>query len=328
MRRVIKSIAASATFLVLLTAFASPVLAQKYPERPVHIVVGFPAGSGPDLIARVVADELQKIWGTSVVADNKPGAAGLIAAQEVARTAEPDGHTLLLGEVGQLSIAPSSYANLAYDPAKDFAAISYIVSSDFALVTPTSVPAKNLAGYLEWAKGQDRLLMGTFGAGTPGHFGAAILGDVTDIEVEPVHYKSTGDAMSGVLRGDVQGLFGSLALVAPQVKADKITALATTGPGRSSVLPDVPTFKELGHEDLTFSAWFGLVAPAGTPPTILDQVNTAVVQAVQTLDVRKKLAEAGFSVTGTSREAFADLMREETARWAKVVQDTGFQALQ
>jgi tripartite-type tricarboxylate transporter receptor subunit TctC len=304
------------------------VFAQQYPERPVRLVVGFPAGSGPDLIARVTADELQKAWGSGVVVDNKPGAAGLIAAQEVAKTAEPDGYTLLLGEVGQLSIAPSTYAKLTYDPAKDFAPISQIASSDFALVIPKSVPTGSLAGYLEWAKGQGQILMGTFGAGTPGHFGAAIFGGVTDVEVEPVHYKSTGDAMSGVLRGDVHGLFGSLALVAPQVKADKLTALATTGSERSSVLPDVPTFKELGYEDLSFSAWFGLVAPAGTPPTILDQVSTAVVQAVQAPDAHKKLADAGFSVTGTSREVFADLVREETARWAKIVQDTGFQALQ
>lgn len=318
----------AAALLVMAGLSAPPATAQRYPDRPVRVVLGFPAGSGPDLIARVVAEELQRAWGTGVVVDNKAGAAGQIAAQEVAKNVAADGYTLLLGEVGQLSMAPSTYARLAYDPAKDFAPVSHVASIDFAFVVPESVPARSVPDYLAWAKGQSQVLMGTFGAGTPGHFGAAILGNVTGLKVEPVHYKTTGDAMTGVLRGDVQGLFGSVALVAPQVKAGKLHALATTGPERSGVFPDLPTFKELGYPDLEISSWFGLLAPAATPPAILEQLNAATVRAVQSPAARKKLEEAGFRVTGTGREAFQQLMQAETARWAKVVKDTGFQALQ
>jgi tripartite-type tricarboxylate transporter receptor subunit TctC len=323
-----RSVLSAGASLILLATSNPAVLAQSYPDRAVRLVLGFPAGSGPDFIARVVAEELRKDWSAGVVVDNKPGAGGQIAAQEVAKTAAPDGYTLLLGEVGQLSIAPSIYAKLAYDPAKDFAHISHIAGAEFALVIPESVPAKNVPEYLDWAKGQNGLSLGTFGIGTPGHFGAAILGKVSGLKVEPVHYKTTGDATTGVIRGDVQGLFGSIALVTPHVKSGKLRALATTGPARSSVFPDLPTFRELGYPDLEFSAWFGLVAPAATPPAILEQLNQAVVKAVHSADGRKKLEEAGFRVTGTSREEFARQMRDDTARWAKVVADTGFKALE
>ena len=146
------------------------------PDRPVRIVLGFPPGSGPDVIARLLAEGLREAWPAGVVVDNKPGAAGAIAAQEVAKAAAPDGHTLLLGEVGQLAMVPSTYARLPYDPARDFAAIAEVASIDFAFVVPAAVPASDLAGYLAWAKARrDPVFMGTFGAGTPGHFGAAIL---------------------------------------------------------------------------------------------------------------------------------------------------------
>lgn len=298
-----------------------------YPNRPVRIIVGFPAGTGPDIVARLLAQKLSEGWNnTGVIVDNKPGAGGLIAASEAARAA-PDGYTLMLGETGQLSIAPSSYNKLPYDPAKDFAPVSQVVSADFALlVNPQKVQARNVKDFAEWARQQKGLFMATFGAGTPGHFGAFMFGEAIHVKPEAVHYKSTSDAIGGMLSGDVHAVFASVGLSAPNVKAGKLAALATTGPGRAAALPEVPTMKEQGFPSLEFSSWFGIVAPARTPPEILARLQADVVKAMQSPDGRQKMEDAGFRVTGTTREQFARIIAADTATWGKAVAATGFKA--
>ena len=316
--------------LLAATAFlasAPAALAQStYPNKPVRLIVGFRAGTGPDIGARLLGQKLSEAWGTGVIVDNKPGAGGLIAATEAAR-AIPDGYTLMLGETGQLAIAPSSYNKLPYDAQKDFIPVSQVVSSDFAfLVNPLKVPSKNVKEFADWSKQQKGLFMATFGAGTPGHFGAYMFGDALKLKPEPVHYKSTGDALSGLFGGDVQGVFASIGLAAPNVKAGKLLALATTGPVRTAGLPDVPTFKEQGYPDLEFSSWFGIVAPAKTPPDIIAKLNADIVKAVRSADGKTKLEDAGFRVTGTSREEFVRIISADTAKWGKAVAATGFKA--
>lgn len=298
-----------------------------YPARPVRLIVGFPAGTGPDIVARLLAQKLSEGWGgVGVIVDNKPGAGGLIAAGEAARAA-PDGYTLMLGETGQLSIAPSSYNKLPYDPAKDFAAVSHVVGADFALlVNPQKVPAKNVKEFVEWSGKQKGLFMATFGAGTPGHFGAFIFGDAVRLKPEPVHYKTTGDALGGMFSGDTHAVFASVGLAAPNVKAGKLHALGTTGPVRAAGLPDVPTMKEQGYGTLEFGSWFGIVAPAKTPPEILAKLSADVQKAVKSEDGRKKLEDAGFRPTGTTREEFAKIIADDTVTWGKAVAATGFKA--
>lgn len=310
----------------LLSCTAS-VWADTYPSRPVRIIVGFPAGTGPDIVARLLAQKLSEGWGNmGVIVDNKPGAGGLIAATEAAR-ATPDGYTLMLGETGQLSIAPSSYSKLAYDPQKDFIPVSQVVSSDFVLlVNPQKVPAKNVKEFVTWTQQQKGLFLATFGAGTPGHFGAFMFGDAVKLKPEPVHYKSTGDALGGLFSGDVQGVFASVGLAAPNVKAGKLVALGTTGATRTNALPDVPTIKEQGYPNLEFSSWFGIVAPARTPADIVAKLNADIVRAVQSPEGRTKMEDAGFRVTGTSREAFANIISADTVTWGKAVAATGFKA--
>ena len=318
---------------VLLAACAAaclPLSAQAqsaYPARPVRMIVGFPAGTGPDIVARLLAQKLSEAWGNqAVVVDNKPGAGGLIAASEAARAA-PDGYTIMLAETGQLSIAPSSYNKLPYNPARDFAPVSHVVGADFALlVNPQKVPAKNVQDFVAWAKAQPQLFMATFGAGTPGHFGAYMFGDAVKIKPEPVHYKSTGDALSGMFSGDVHAVFASMGLSAPNVKAGKLVALASTGPARAAALPDVPTMKEQGYPSLEFSSWFGIVAPAGTPAAILDKLSADVQQAVKSPEGKGKMEGAGFRVTGTGREEFARIIAADTATWGKAVAASGFKA--
>jgi tripartite-type tricarboxylate transporter receptor subunit TctC len=304
-----------------------PAQAQAYPNKPVRIIVGFPAGTGPDIVARLLAQKLSEGWGNlGVIVDNKPGAAGLIAASEAARAA-PDGYTLMLGETGQLAIAPSSYHKLPYDPAKDFVPVSQVVTADFILlVNPHKVPARNVQEYVDWTRQQKGLFMATFGAGTPGHFGAFMFGDAVGIRPEAVHYKSTGDAMSGIFGGDVSGVFASAGLAAPNVKSGKLVALASTGAQRTAALPEVPTFKEQGYASLEFNSWFGIVAPGKTPPEIVARLNADIVRAMRSPDGQKKMEDAGFRVTGTTQPEFAALIAADTAKWGKAVAATGFKA--
>jgi len=309
---------------LLLPAAARAAL----PDRPLRLVLGFPPGSGPDVAGRILAEGLRGSLPAGVVVDNKPGAAGAIAAQEVGRAAPADGTTLLFGEVGQLAMAPSTYARLPYDPARDFAPVAQAVAADFAFVVPTSVPANTLAEYVAWAKASRQVFTGTFGAGTPGHFGAVILAAEAGFPIEAVHFRATGDAMTAVLNGNVQGMFGTVALVAPHVKAGKVKALAVTGPTRSPLLPEVPTTTELGHPSLAFDAWFGLVAPAATPAATLAALDEAVLRALSAPALRGKMEEAGFRTAPKGREAFGAHMRAETARWAEVVRKTGFRAIE
>ncbi|MBI3531423.1 MAG: tripartite tricarboxylate transporter substrate binding protein [Burkholderiales bacterium] len=321
-----RAVLAAATLLAC--AAAPTVQAQAaYPSRPVRIIVGFPAGTGPDIVARLLAQKLSEGWGNlGVIVDNKPGAGGLIAASEAAR-ATPDGYTLMLGETGQLSIAPSSYNKLPYNPTKDFAPVSQVVSADFALlVNPQKVPAKNVKEFVSWTQQQKGLFMATFGAGTPGHFGAFMFGEAVKLKPEAVHYKSTADALGGLFSGDVQGVFASVGLAAPNVKAGKLVALGTTGATRTPALPDVPTIKEQGYPTLEFSSWFGIVAPARTPADVLAKLSADVQKAVKSPDTRAKLEEAGFRVTGTNADEFARIIAADTITWGKAVAATGFKA--
>ncbi|MFP5477690.1 MAG: Bug family tripartite tricarboxylate transporter substrate binding protein [Gammaproteobacteria bacterium] len=298
-----------------------------YPSRPVRLIVGFPAGTGPDIVARLLAQKLSEGWnGVGVVVDNKPGAGGTIAASEAAR-AQPDGYTIMLGETGQLSIAPSSYTKLPYDPKKDFAPVSQVVTSNFMLVVnPQKVPARDVKQFVDWSRQQKGLFMGTFGAGTPGHFGAYIFGDAIGVKPEAVHYRNTGDALAGLMSGDVAGAFASVGLAAPNVKAGKLVALAASGDTRAALLPDVPTFKEQGFGQVVFQSWFGIVAPSRTPPEVLAKLEADIRRAMQSADGKQRMEDAGFGVTGTTAKEFGNIIAADTVTWGKAVQATGFKA--
>lgn len=297
------------------------------PERPLRLMLGFPAGTGPDLVARLLAEGLREAVPAGVAVDNRPGAAGALAAAEVARAA-PDGTTLLLGDVSQLAMAPSTYARLPYDPARDFAPVGEVASIDFAFVVPAGLPTPDLAAWRKWARGRRPVFLGTFGAGTPGHFAAALLARAWGLEADTVHFRATGDATTAILAGDVGGMFATVALAAPLIRDGRLRALATTGSARAAALPEVPTMAELGLAALTIEAWFGLVAPAATPAPVLDALGAAVRRAMAAPALRARLAEAGFRVAEPGRTAFAARLRDETARWAGVVRDTGFRAIE
>lgn len=312
----------TALLLLPLAALAQPA----YPHKPVRLTVGFPPGSGPDVVARTLSTKLGELLKQSVVVDNKAGAGGQIAAQGVAKSA-PDGYNILLGEVGSISIAPAAYRKLPYDPARELVPISEIVRADFALVVPMSSPAKDLRGFIDAARTRgDRTNFTTFGAGTPGHFGAEVFAEQAGFKIEPVHYRTTGDAITALIAGDTQAAFVTTALAAPQVKAGKMRALATTAQARSPLLPGVPTFAEIGWPKIDFSAWFAVFAPTGTPPAVLDTLNSHLVATLRAPEVMAKLEEAGFTVLGTSRADAERMVKAEAQRWASVVKATGFKA--
>lgn len=302
------------------------VQAQTYPNRSVRIIVGFGPGTGPDIVARLLARKLSEGWNNlAVVVDNKPGAGGVIAATEAAR-AQPDGYTLMLGETGQLSIAPSIYNRLPYDPKKDFVPVSQVVNSDFMLlVNPAKVPARDVKQFVAWARQQKSgLFMGSFGAGTPGHFGTYIFGEAIGVKAEPVHYKTTGDALNGILNGDVAATFCSVGLSMGYVNGGKLISVGSTGKGRSDSLPDAPTFAEQGYPQVRFSSWYGIVAPARTPPDILAKLEADVRRAANSDDGKAKMIAAGFGVTGTGADEFARIIAADTDSWGKAVAATGF----
>lgn len=299
-------------------------LAQNFPERPLKLTVGFPPGTGPDVVARLLGQKLEQLMKQSVVVDNRAGAGGQIAAQTVAKS-PADGYSLLLGEVGSISIAPAAYSRLPYDPAKELTPVSEVVRSDFVLMVPASSPVRDVKGFIEAARAnRDRVNFGTFGAGTPGHFGAEVFAEQAGFKVEPVHFRATGDAITGLASGDVQAAFLSTALAAPQIKGGKMRALATTAAARSPLMPEVPTFAEAGWPKVDFSAWFAIFAPAGTPGPVLDTLGRQVAAAVQTPEVRQKLQEAGFTVVGSTRAEAERLVKAEGPRWAQIVKASGF----
>jgi tripartite-type tricarboxylate transporter receptor subunit TctC len=321
-----RQVIAAAALAGLLGALPPGIARAEFPDRPVKLNVGFPPGTGPDVVVRTVGQKLGELLKQSTVIENKAGAGGQIAAQTVAKS-PPDGYNLLLGEVGSISIAPAAYSKLPYDPAKELVAVAEVVRSDFVLVVPATSPHKDLAGFLQAAKAQaDKVNMATFGAGTPGHFGAEMLAAMAGFKVEPVHYRATGDAVTALIAGDVQAALVSTALAAPQVKGGKMRALATTAASRAKLLPDTPTFAEQGLPKMDVSAWFAFLAPAGTPAAVLDVLSRQTVAAVEAPEVKQKLEEAGFTVAGRGRTETEAMMKAEAQRWAEVVKTSGFKA--
>lgn len=295
-----------------------------YPDKPVRLVVGYAPGTAPDVLARLVSDRLGQALKQQVVVDNRAGAGGQIATQTVAKS-PADGYTLLLGEAGSISIAPAAFSKLPYDPTKELVGVGEVGKVDFLLAVPANSPHKTVADFMKAHKGQaDKVNLATFGAGTSGHFGAELLGEAGGFKVEPVHYRATGDAVTAIVAGDVAGSFVSTALGSAQIKGGKMRALATTAPERSPLLPEVPTFAELGLPKIDVSSWFAVMAPAGTPAPVLDLLNRQLLTVLRNPEVRQKIVEAGFSVTGSSRADTDRMIKAEGQRWAGLVKATGF----
>lgn len=295
------------------------------PAKPLRLLVGYAPASGADVVARILGNKLAETFKQGVIVENKAGAGGAIAAQEVARAA-PDGATLIVAAMPQMTILPF-ISKLPYKVERDFVPVAQVVATDLVLVTnPERVPSGSMQAFAQWASQQPSLFFGTPGPGTVGHFGAYFFADALKVKVEPIHFRNTGEQVSALLNGDIQAQFFSYAAALPLVKAGKLKALLSTSPARSAMFPDVPTSQEAGYPGMQFTSWYGVFAPAGTPPAIVDKLSAEIVKASHAAATRTRFEDAGLRVTGTTSAEFAGQLREDTARWSRAIQAVGFKS--
>jgi tripartite-type tricarboxylate transporter receptor subunit TctC len=296
-----------------------------YPTRPVQIIVPFTPGTGMDILARMVGQKLSERWGQPVIVDNRPGASGNIGTDLVVKAA-PDGYTLLI-TANTLVMTVSLYRNVPYDPIKDLAPVEKMAVGTMAITLNPSVPAHTLKEFVAYAKANPgKLAYGSPGVGTPQHLATELLKSEAGIDMLHVPYKGSARAITGLLSGDVAMMSNALHAVLPQVEAGKLNAIAVGGPKRSRVAPDIPTFAESGYPDFDVDFWYGLLAPAATPKEIIAKLNQDITQVLNAPEMREKLSDQGLEpVTGTP-EQFAELIRTDLARWAKVIKTAGITA--
>jgi tripartite-type tricarboxylate transporter receptor subunit TctC len=308
--------------LLALLIVESPAAQTTYPEKPIRIVAGFPPGSALDTVARLLGQRLAESLGKPVVVENVAGAAGNIAADRVAKAA-PDGYTLALAGNGQLVINPSLY-KLPYDPVKDFVPISQVAVTSSILVVHNAVPAKNVQELVALAKAQPGgLTFAASGSGSSPQIAGALFKTRAGIDIREVPYKGAPSAIPDLLGGRVTMMFGPIQSVLPLVREGKLRALAVTSLRRSSVAPELPTVDESGLPGFEATLWQGLLAPAGTPATIVRKLHLETVKALALPDLRAKLAELGFEIIGNSPDEFATIIKSETPKWAKLIKESG-----
>jgi len=310
-------------FLLALVLFTAPARAQDYPSRTVEIVVPFAPGGGTDLIARVVADRLSEQMRQRFVIINRPGASTNIGTAAVVNAA-PDGHTLLMTSIS-LAANPSLYRKLSFDPQKDLAPIALIGNTASILVVNPSLPvnsADELIAYLKARPGE--LNYASYGAGSGPHLAAGLFQDITGTRIQHVPYGGGSPATIAVLRGEVQMLLAGILAVGPLIQSGGLRPLGIAAEARISALPDLPTFREQGIDYLN-GTWFGLLAPAKTPPAILALLNREVNAALRSNAVRARIAEQGAEVIGGSSEDFATFLKAETERLSAVIKRANIQ---
>ncbi len=310
-------------FLIGLAALAVSGIgaAQTYPSKPVRIMVGFAAGASTDQLARVIAAKLSESLGQPVIVENRAGAGGTIAANEVAR-ATPDGHTLTLGEPGGMAVAPAMMKSLPYDPRRDFAPIGQVISITFLLVANPTFPAKKFADLKAQAGGKT-LPYGSAGTGTIQHLAMELLKKSSGLPFEHVPYKGGAPALNDLLGGQIPLLVITAGTILPHVKSGKVVPLVTLNANRSKFFPDLPTVRESGYSGYAVDGWQGFFAPAGTPREIVNRLNAEIRRIMEMPDVVQTLVNAGNEIVTGTPEAFAKQVRDDIERWGKVVRDTG-----
>ncbi len=311
-----------AALLVALTA-QSASAQSNYPNRAVRILVGFPPGTAPDVSARILANKFAADWNVPVTVENLTGAGSNIATERAAKST-PDGYTLLMGGNSALVVSPSLYDKLPYDPVKDFAPISQIFVAANILTIHPDVPAKTLQELVALAKAQPgKLTYGHAGIGTSQHLAGELFKYMAHVEVTPVAYRGSTGVVPDLLAGRLTMFFGNVVNVMPLIREGKLRAFAVTSLKRSAVAPDIPTFAESGFPGFEAVPWFGLMAPAGTPPDVVDKVHKDTVRNLALPDVRKAMGDQGLDIIGNSPAEFAAVLKVEIPQWAKVIKEAG-----
>lgn len=318
----------SARFLGVLGALLFGISiadAQGFPERPVQIVVAFPPGGSPDVLARFLAQKLGAMWNKQVLVVNRAGAAGNIGAESVARSA-PDGYTLLLAHTGALAVNPSLYRHLPYDPVKDFAPVSLIAQVPNVLVANPAAPVHSVQQLVAYAKAHPgKVTYGSSGLGGVMYMAMEYFKMLSSTQITAIQYRGTGQMMSDLVGGRIMVTFNGITGLLPYIKSGQLRALGVGSKERLALLPRVPTVDESGVKGYDMSTWYGLVAPAGTPKAIIDKINTSVREAVKSPEIVKEFSTQGaIPLTDTPAE-FSRYIQSETKRWAVVVKKTGAQ---
>jgi tripartite-type tricarboxylate transporter receptor subunit TctC len=299
-----------------------PALAQDYPHRPVKVVVGYAPGGGTDIFARVIADKLGRVLGQPVIVENKAGANGNIAADQVAKS-PADGYSLLF-VVNTHVTNVDMYASLPYDPIKDFAPVGLVVSTPLLLVATPGFTANNIHELLAYAKSNPgKATFATPGIGSPAHLTIEMLKARAGVDIQVIHYKGAGPAQTDVMAGHVNMQIPTLAQALPQAKANKLKLLAQTGLTRSALAPDLPTIAEQGMPGFQSDIWFALLAPAATPQPVMARLNRALNEVLTASDTVAKLREMGGDPMGGTPEQAAKLMLGDQLKWRKVIKEVG-----
>jgi tripartite-type tricarboxylate transporter receptor subunit TctC len=293
-----------------------------YPNKAIRILVGFPAGGPPDIAARLLADKFAEVWGKPILVENATGAGGNVAVDRAAKAA-PDGYTLVMAS-SAITINPSLYEKLPFDPVKDLAPISLVVSTPSVLVVHSDLSSKNVQELVALARAQPgKLTYGHAGVGTPSHLSAELFKLVAGVNIQLVPYRGIPSLLPDLLAGRVTMTLPNMSVVLPLVREGKLRALMTMGPARSTALPDVPTLAEAGFTGFDTTVWFGLMAPAGTPQPIIDKLYGETARVLAHNNVRKHLQDLGMEIVANTPSEFAMMIKSEISQWAKLIKDAG-----
>ena len=307
-------------------AVATTALAQDFPARPITLIVPYAAGGGTDVMARIVADKMGAALGQPIVVENRGGAGGSIATRAVAHAA-PDGYTLGLGGTGTLAVDPTLYANVGYDPRKDFAPVGLIATSALVVLVNPQIPAKTIPELIALAKSEGRkLTFASAGVGSGIHLAAELFASMAGVKLTHIPYKGSAPALTDLIGGHVAIYFSSLPPAIGLVQDGKVRALAVTGPERSKVFPDLPTVAEAALPGYAAVLHYGIVAPAGTPKPIVDKLAGALRTAIAAPDVRQRIAADGAEVLAMNPDEYAADIDREEAKWSDVVRRSGAKA--
>jgi tripartite-type tricarboxylate transporter receptor subunit TctC len=307
------------------TAFSANVFAQAqaWPNSTVTVVVPWPPGGPSDIAARPVAKRLTETLGKSFVIDNRGGGGGNIGSAAVAKSA-PNGNTLLITSSAPIVINPSLYKNMSFDPAKDLAPITNLLRVPLVLVAHPSVPANNLQELVAYAKSQQgKFAYASAGSGTPQHMTGELFKSTAKLDMAHVPYKGSAPAIADLIGGHVPIMFDSMIAIMPHVKSGKVKVIAVSSAQRSPLIPNVPTFAESGYPTLVSYAWYGFFAPAGTPKDIIARLNAETLKIMKEPDFQKILKDTGSDFVGDTPENFGNFVKQEAAKWSKVVKDSG-----
>jgi len=298
----------------------------QYPAKPIRLVVPFPAGESVDATARLVGQSWSAALGQQIVVDNRGGAGGTIGSEGVAKSA-PDGYTVLWGNVGPLAIGPSLYKKLGYDVAKDFAPVSLVATLPFVLFASPALPVNSAVEFLAYARAHPgEINFGSTGVGSGLHLIAELFKSEAGLQIVHVPYKGVAQALPEMMSGKVQIAFNTIPAFLPHVKAGRLKALLITSVSRSPLLPDVPTTPEIGLPGVLGASWHAVVVPAGTPSAVVDKLNLTLVETIAQPEVRSALIAQGARPVGGSPENLRDFMRDEAAKWARVIKTSGARA--